>query len=60
MRKLKEINKAMTSHFLREHDILKCWTGDRLTKNDNNDLIKEMDSIRKRGNGVALLLIETK
>ena len=60
MRKLKVINKAMTTHFLREHDILKCWTGDHLTKNDNDDLIKQMDSIRKRGNGVALLLIETK
>ena len=60
MRKLKEINKAMTSHFLREHNILKCWTGFNLSDNDDAELKREIESIRERGNGVALLLIETK
>ena len=60
MRKLKEINKAMTTHFLREHDILKCWTGSNLSQKDDAEVKAEIDSIRERGNGVSLLLIETK
>ena len=60
MRKLKEINKALTSHFLREHEILKCWTGSNLSQTDDAELKAEIDSIRERGNVVSLLLIETK
>ena len=59
-RKLKEINKAMTTRVIKDHDIIKCWSGDNLLKPDDRELIMALDAIRRRGNGVALLLIEKK
>ena len=59
-RKLLEINKAMTTRVIKEYDIVKCWVGDNLLKPDDRELITAIDAIRRRGNGVALLLIERK
>ena len=60
MKKLKEINKAMTTHFLREHNIVKVFSGDNLLTTDDKEVISALNAIRKRGSGVALLLIEKK
>ena len=60
MNKLQEINKAMTGHFTRKMKIVNCWQADHLLQHDDNEAIKKMTAIRKRGNGVALLLIEKK
>ena len=54
------MNKAMTTRVIKEHDIIKCWVGDNLLKPDDRELIMALDAIRRRGNGVALLLIEKK
>ena len=58
MKKLQEINKAMTASAIRDYQIVRCWSGDNLLKHDDKDLLSLLDGIRKRGNGVALLLIE--
>lgn len=50
----------MTTRVIKEHDIVKCWVGDNLLKPDDREIIMTLDAIRRRGNGVALLLIEKK
>ena len=56
---MKEINKAAIPSWLRSKKILRVYASDYLTVNEEKDVTKEVEAIRRRGNGVCLLLVET-
>ena len=57
---MKEINKASMSSWMRDKRIVKVSSSDNLTSTEEKELSKEVQSIRRRGNGVCVLLVETK
>ena len=57
---MREINKAGVAHWLRDKRIVKVSSSDNLTSTEEKELSKEVQSIRRRGNGICLLLVETK
>ena len=57
---MKEINKAGMSSWMRDKRIVKVSSSDNLTSTEEKELTKEYQSIRRRGNGVCVLLVETK
>ena len=57
---MREINKAGVANWLRDKRIVKVSSSDNLTSTEEKELSKEVQSIRKRGNGICLLLVETK
>jgi len=57
---MREINKAGVANWLRDKRIVKVSSSDNLTSTEEKELAKEVQSIRRRGNGICLLLIETK
>ena len=57
---MKEINKAGVSSWLREKRVLKVLSSSNLTVTDERELTKHVESIRRRGNGACVLLVETK
>jgi len=57
---MKEINKTSMSSRMRDKRIVKVLSSDNLTSTEEKELTKEVQSIRRRGNGVCVLLVETK
>ena len=57
---MREINKAGIATWMRDKRIVKVSSSDNLTSTEEKELAKEVQSIRRRGNGICLLLIETK
>ena len=57
---MREINKAGVANWLRDKRIVKVSSSDNLTSTEEKELSKEVQSIRRRGNGVCVLLVETK
>ena len=57
---MKEINKAGIASWVRDKRIVKVSSSDNLTSTEEKELAKEVQSIRRRGNGVCVLLFETK
>ena len=57
---MKEINKTSMSSWMRDKRIVKVSSSDNLTSTEEKELTKEVQSIRRRGNGVCVLLVETK
>ena len=57
---MKEINKASMSSWMRDKRIVKVSSSDNLTSTEEKELNREVQSIRRRGNGVCVLLVETK
>jgi hypothetical protein len=57
---MREINKAGVANWLRDKRIVKVSSSDNLTSTEEKELAKEVQSIRRRGNGICLLLVETK
>tara|TARA_R110002072_G_scaffold273118_1_gene433475 strand:- start:244 stop:417 length:174 start_codon:yes stop_codon:yes gene_type:complete len=57
---MKEINKAGMSSWMRDKRVVKVLSSDNLTSTEEKELNREVQSIRRRGNGVCVLLIETK
>lgn len=57
---MKEINKAGMSSWMRDKRIVKVSSSDNLTSTEEKELNREVQSIRRRGNGVCVLLVETK
>ena len=57
---MKEINKAGMSSWMRDKRIVNVSSSDNLTSTEEKELTKEVQSIRRRGNGVCVLLVETK
>ena len=57
---MREINKAGVANWLRDKRIVKVSGSDNLTSTEEKELSKEVQSIRRRGNGICLLLVETK
>ena len=57
---MKEINKAGIASWVRDKRIVKVSSSDNLTSTEEKELAKEVQSIRRRGNGICLLLVETK
>jgi hypothetical protein len=57
---MREINKASVAKWLRDERILKVSSSDNLTSTDEKELSKEVQSIRRRGNGICLLLVEAR
>ena len=57
---MREINKANVAKWLRDERILKVSSSDNLTSTDEKELSKEVQSIRRRGNGICLLLVEAR
>jgi len=57
---MREINKAGVANWLRDKRIVKVSSSDNLTSTEEKELSKEVQSIRRRGNGICLLLVETK
>ena len=57
---MREINKAGVANWLRDKRIVKVSSSDNLTATEEKELAKEVQSIRRRGNGICLLLVETK
>ena len=57
---MKEINKAGIASWVRDKRIVKVSSSDNLTSTEEKELSREVQSIRRRGNGICLLLIETK
>ena len=56
---MREINKAGVANWLRDKRIVKVSSSDNLTSTEEKELSKEVQSIRRRGNGICLLLVET-
>jgi hypothetical protein len=57
---MKEINKAGLPGWLRDKKIIKVLSTDNLTKTDEKELSKFADTGRKKGNSVAVLVIEVR
>ena len=57
---MREINKASVAKWLRDERILKVSSSDNLTSTDEKELSKEVQSIRRSGNGICLLLVDAK
>ena len=57
---MREINKAGIATWMRDKRIVKVSSSDYLTSTEEKELAREVQSIRRRGNGICLLLIETK
>lgn len=57
---MREINKAGISSWVRDKRIIKVSSSDNLTSTEEKELAKEVQSIRRRGNGICVLLVETK
>ena len=57
---MREINKAGVANWLRDKRIVKVSSSDNLTSTEEKELAKEVQSIRRRGNGICVLLVETK
>ena len=57
---MREINKAGVANWLRDKRIVKVSSSDNLTSTEEKELSKEVQSIRRRGNGICVLLVETK
>ena len=57
---MREINKASVAKWLRDERIVKVSSSDNLTSTDEKELSKEVQSIRRRGNGICLLLVEAR
>ena len=57
---MREINKAGVANWLRDKRIVKVSISDNLTSTEEKELSREVQSIRRRGNGICLLLVETK
>ena len=57
---MREINKAGVANWLRDKRIVKVSSSDNLTSTEEKELSKEVQSIRRRGNGICLLLVEIK
>ena len=57
---MREINKAGIATWMRDKRIVKVSSSDNLTSTEEKELSREVQSIRRRGNGICLLLIETK
>ena len=57
---MREINKAGVANWLRDKRIVKVSSSDNLTSTEEKELSREVQSIRRRGNGICLLLVETK
>ena len=55
---MREINKAGVANWLRDKRIVKVSSSDNLTSTEEKELAKEVQSIRRRGNGICLLLVE--
>ena len=57
---MRGINKAGIATWMRDKRIVKVSSSDNLTSTEEKELAKEVQSIRRRGNGICLLLVETK
>lgn len=57
---MREINKAGIATWMRDKRIVKVSSSDNLTSTEEKELAREVQSIRRRGNGICLLLVETK
>lgn len=57
---MREINKAGVATWMRDKRIVKVSSSDNLTSTEEKELSREVQSIRRRGNGICLLLVETK
>ena len=57
---MREINKAGVANWLRDKRIVKVSSSDNLTSTEEKELAKEVQSIRRRGNGICLLLVEVR
>ena len=57
---MREISKAGVANWMRDKRIVKVSTSDNLTSTEEKELTKEVQSIRRRGNGACVLLVETK
>ena len=57
---MKEINKATVNSWLRDKQIVKVFSSSNFTSSEEKQLSKEVDAIRRRGNGVCVLLVEIK
>lgn len=57
---MREIKKAGVANWLRDKRIVKVSSSNNLTSTEEKELSKEVQSIRRRGNGICLLLAETK
>ena len=57
---MREINKSGIASWVRDKRILKVSSSDNLTSTEEKELAKEVQSIRRRGNGIRVLLVETK
>ena len=55
---MREINKAGVANWLRDKRIVKVSISDNLTSTEEKELSREVQSIRRRGNGICLLLVE--
>ena len=55
---MREINKAGVANWLRDKRIVKVSSSDNLTSTEEKELSKEVQSIRRRGNGICILLVE--
>jgi len=57
---MREINKAGIASWVRDKRIVKVSSSNNLTSTEEKELANEIQSIRRRGNGVCVLLVETK
>ncbi len=57
---MKEINKATVNSWVRDKQIVKVLSSDNFTTSEEKQLSKEVNSIRRRGNGVCVLLVEAR
>ena len=57
---MRDLNKAGIASWVRDKRIVKVSSSDNLTSTEEKELAKEIQSIRRRGNGICLLLVETK
>ena len=55
---MREINKAGVANWLRDKRIVKVSSSDNLTSTEEKEFSKEVQSIRRRGNGICVLLVE--
>ena len=56
---MRDLNKAGIASWVRDKRIVKVSSSDNLTSTEEKELAKEVQSIRRRGNGICVLLLET-
>lgn len=57
---MKEINKAGVTAWMRDKKIVKVLSTDNLTTSEEKELSRFADQGRKKGNSVAVLVIEVR